>query len=368
VKTQAPCLSTLSGLRDAYTLSLSPSARAPSSTFDEASRPLPSPLRPLLDGIYYHAEEHYRNSFHMYLSVPRFLALDPSSIDRRSKDRTASLSSPSFGHFLIFTRHGFPFVGPSWISLLSFSVAFSSLVSQLYSQSRFLLIQLALCCSCLASPPMLRPLPDVTCMLSRIFRCRPGKEGKKARTERSRPKSSPVSLCEPTPISPPRIHFRPTTRLLISTMMNLNRPATLLPLVLVVNLLFACYFLGFTFNPLSIPQPYRNLVLILIFYGCTLTLSFFLPDPSNKLSQEEKATLAVYLFSVETVLMVVWWWGVLIFTPADGKVSVDGKEVVWWTEGREVTAIFSFVASLVLGAMVCGARKQLSRLVIYKEI
>jgi hypothetical protein len=137
-------------------------------------------------------------------------------------------------------------------------------------------------------------------------------------------------------------------------MVNLARRAIVLPTILLANLLFASYFLDLTLNPFSAPQPYRNLLLILVFYACTLSLSLHFSDRSTTLSPEEKNALGASIVWVETLLALVWWFGVLIFTPSDEGV-LAGKEVEWWTTARGTTLGLSG-AVLLLG-MTIAARK-----------
>jgi hypothetical protein len=117
-------------------------------------------------------------------------------------------------------------------------------------------------------------------------------------------------------------------------MVVLTRPAINFPFILVVNLLFASYFLDLTLNPLSATQPYRSLFLILILYCCTLFLSFYFVEQSKTLSTREKDVLRWGLLLAETVLALVRWFGVLFFTPSDEELPVGRKEVERWTTGR----------------------------------
>jgi hypothetical protein len=158
------------------------------------------------------------------------------------------------------------------------------------------------------------------------------------------------------PPFPSTITSKPIS-LFFPAMVNLTRPTIILPFILVVNLLFATYFLGFTLNPLSAPQPYRSLLLVLIFYGCTLLLSLYFVSQSKTLSAKEKADLGAYLFSAETALALVWWFGVLFFTPSDEDVPGGGKEVEWWTTGRGWTLAVSIPLSLFLIGGVCAERE-----------
>jgi hypothetical protein len=138
-------------------------------------------------------------------------------------------------------------------------------------------------------------------------------------------------------------------------MFNPARPAIILPIILIANLAFASYFLDLTLNPFafkySAPQPYRNLLLILAFYICTLNLSLYLSQWSKAPSREEKDALEAYIFSAETVLAMAWWFAVLCYTPSDGEKEVE------WTEARVTVLAFSSVFGFVVFRLICNARK-----------
>jgi hypothetical protein len=147
---------------------------------------------------------------------------------------------------------------------------------------------------------------------------------------------------------------------------NFARPAILLPMILLINLLFASYFLNFdilsfNLNPFAAPEPYRSLFLIAFFYACTLTLTMNVPWgrlQTQKMTLAEENDLKAYLFSAETVLMLIWWYRVLFFAPADGDGTVGeaGKQVEWWTTGRSVMLGLTFVISMLLAGIICAVR------------
>jgi hypothetical protein len=136
-------------------------------------------------------------------------------------------------------------------------------------------------------------------------------------------------------------------------MPSFARPAIVLPIILIANLAFASYFLDLTLNPFafSAPQPYRNLIFIVLFYACTLTLSLYLSQWPNVLSAKEKDALEAYIFSAETALALVWWFAVLILTPADGEKDVD------WTSARVGILAGSSVFGFVGCGMICVVRE-----------
>jgi hypothetical protein len=134
---------------------------------------------------------------------------------------------------------------------------------------------------------------------------------------------------------------------------TLARLAVILPLILLINLLFAWYFLDLTdinLNPFSAPQPYLSLVMISTFYGCTLSLSMYLVRKSTTPSSDERKTLGLYVLATETALALFWSINVVVFTPAPVEYDQFGNENLYqmfWTDGRQITAVLlSFIAAI----------------------
>jgi hypothetical protein len=140
-------------------------------------------------------------------------------------------------------------------------------------------------------------------------------------------------------------------------MINLTRPAIIYPFILIVNILFASYFLDLTLNPLSAPQPYRSLLLLLFFFGCTVILSIYSVNQSNTLSTQEKESLQLKMILAEAALALVWWIGVLLYTPPSGDSGGGGRTVEWWTQGRAWMMSIAIFASIVLLGAIGERRK-----------
>jgi hypothetical protein len=144
----------------------------------------------------------------------------------------------------------------------------------------------------------------------------------------------------------------------------LARPIVFLPILLLLNLLFASPFLGFNLvnpglNLLSTPDPYGSLRIILRIYSTILVLFKYLPRRLlQTITPAEENAMMAYLYAAETVLALVCCYGVLFFTPfAEEVLSGDGKEVEWWTTGRSWALGGLIGLSLLLVSLICADRK-----------
>jgi hypothetical protein len=134
-----------------------------------------------------------------------------------------------------------------------------------------------------------------------------------------------------------------------------THPVVILPFILVISLLFAFYFIDFPdVSTWSLPEPYWSLVLVLLFYGCTLSLSLFLLAQSKTpLAPHERKTSRLYVAGAETVLATLWSSIVLTFTPA----TDEGPYSTFWTDGLSFAAVMVFILGALTTAVVGVTRE-----------